>query len=33
MRKYKHIFFDLDRTIWDFEANAREAFQEIYTKH
>ena len=33
MRRYKHIFFDLDRTIWDFEANAREAFQEIYEHH
>lgn len=33
MRKYQHIFFDLDRTIWDFEANAKEAFQEIYVHH
>ena len=30
MRTYKHIFFDLDQTLWDFEANAREAFLEIF---
>ncbi|MCB2207561.1 MAG: YjjG family noncanonical pyrimidine nucleotidase [Bacteroidetes bacterium] len=29
---YKHIFFDLDRTLWDFEATAREAFHDIYTR-
>ena len=33
MRNYKYIFFDLDRTIWDFEANAKEAFQEIYVNY
>jgi putative hydrolase of the HAD superfamily len=32
MKKYKHIFFDLDRTLWDFEKNAREAYTEIYQK-
>ncbi|MDD2636364.1 MAG: YjjG family noncanonical pyrimidine nucleotidase [Bacteroidales bacterium] len=31
--KYKHIFFDLDRTIWDFDANSLETIQEIFTKH
>lgn len=31
MAKYKHIYFDLDRTLWDFEANARETFLEIYS--
>jgi len=30
MKKYKHIFFDLDRTLWDFEKNALEAYTEIY---
>lgn len=29
-RKYQHIFFDLDMTLWDFESNAREAYQDIY---
>lgn len=28
-KKYKHLFFDLDRTLWDFEANARAAFLDI----
>jgi putative hydrolase of the HAD superfamily len=28
--KYKHIFFDLDRTLWDFDANSREALHEIF---
>ena len=27
---YKHIFFDLDHTIWDFDKNAEEALQELY---
>ena len=26
----KHIFFDLDRTLWDFEANSRETLTELY---
>ena len=32
-RKYKHIYFDLDRTIWDFDKNALETFQDIYAKY
>lgn len=31
MRKYQHLFFDLDRTLWDFEANSVLALQEIFT--
>jgi len=31
-KNYKHIFFDLDMTLWDFETNAREAYEEIYQK-
>ncbi|HEY0272430.1 MAG TPA: HAD-IA family hydrolase, partial [Chitinophaga sp.] len=30
---YKHIFFDLDHTLWDFEANARETLLELYHTH
>lgn len=30
-RKYKHLFFDLDRTLWDFETNNLESFTELYT--
>jgi putative hydrolase of the HAD superfamily len=33
MKKYKHIYFDLDRTLWDFDSNAKETFQDIYEKH
>jgi putative hydrolase of the HAD superfamily len=28
--KYKHLFFDLDHTLWDFDANAEETLTEIY---
>jgi putative hydrolase of the HAD superfamily len=28
--KYRHLFFDLDHTLWDFDANAREALVDIY---
>lgn len=28
--KYKHLFFDLDHTIWDFDRNAEETLQELY---
>ncbi|MFD0793150.1 YjjG family noncanonical pyrimidine nucleotidase [Mucilaginibacter litoreus] len=27
---YKHIFFDLDHTIWDFDKNAEETLHELY---
>jgi len=29
----KHIFFDLDHTLWDFEANSDIAFETIFKKH
>ncbi len=28
--KYKHLFFDLDRTLWDFETNSVLALEEIF---
>ena len=31
--KYKHLFFDLDRTLWDFDAAAKVAFERIYEKY
>jgi putative hydrolase of the HAD superfamily len=31
--KYKHIFFDLDHTIWDFDKNAEETLHELYVIH
>ncbi len=33
MKHYKHIFFDLDRTLWDFDAAAEVAFERIYEKY
>ncbi|MCU4165946.1 YjjG family noncanonical pyrimidine nucleotidase [Carboxylicivirga caseinilyticus] len=29
-RKYKHLFFDLDHTLWDFEANSEETLLELF---
>ena len=29
----KHIFFDLDHTIWDFDRNAEETLNELYHTH
>ena len=29
--KYKHLFFDLDHTLWDFNANAKSTLTDIYT--
>lgn len=31
--KYKHIFFDLDRTLWDFEENSNETLLELCNKY
>ncbi|MEO6633665.1 MAG: YjjG family noncanonical pyrimidine nucleotidase [Mucilaginibacter sp.] len=33
IKKYHHIFLDLDHTIWDFDKNAEEALQELYVIH
>ncbi|MDB5155783.1 MAG: noncanonical pyrimidine nucleotidase, YjjG family [Mucilaginibacter sp.] len=33
IKKYTHIFFDLDHTIWDFDKNAEEALHELYVSH
>lgn len=30
MKQYKHLFFDLDHTLWDFNANARLALIELF---
>ncbi|MBC7826459.1 MAG: noncanonical pyrimidine nucleotidase, YjjG family [Chitinophagaceae bacterium] len=30
MGKYKHLFFDLDHTLWDFNSNARLTLEELY---
>ena len=31
--KYKHLFFDLDHTLWDFETNEQETLLELYHSH
>ncbi|MGV3530032.1 MAG: YjjG family noncanonical pyrimidine nucleotidase [Flavisolibacter sp.] len=28
--KYKHLFFDLDHTLWDFDANARQTLEQLH---
>jgi len=28
--KYQHLFFDLDHTLWDFDANARATLQQLH---
>ncbi|HEX4851086.1 MAG TPA: YjjG family noncanonical pyrimidine nucleotidase [Puia sp.] len=30
--KYRHLFFDLDHTLWDFDANSRETLRELHEK-
>src|SRR5664279_345673 len=29
-QKYRHLFFDLDHTLWDFDTNAKESLGELY---
>jgi putative hydrolase of the HAD superfamily len=33
MAKYSHLFFDLDRTLWDMERNARETLAELFERY
>ncbi len=32
-KTYRHLFFDLDRTLWDFDAAAEVAFERIYEQY
>ena len=32
MKQYKHLFFDLDHTLWDFDANSKATLQYLYGK-
>ena len=32
-KKYRHIFFDFDNTLWDFESNSKEALNEVFEKY
>lgn len=31
MRRYKHLFFDLDHTLWDYASNSGEALTEMFS--
>ncbi len=33
MKEIKHVFFDLDRTLWDFESNSEATLKELFTEH
>ena len=33
MARYTHLFFDLDDTLWDFQANAYEALMDVFNHH
>jgi putative hydrolase of the HAD superfamily len=33
MQKYKHLFFDLDHTLWDFDTNAKHALEDIFHQY
>ncbi|MDA3779792.1 MAG: YjjG family noncanonical pyrimidine nucleotidase [Bacteroidales bacterium] len=31
--QYRNIYFDLDRTLWDFESNSKDTFRDIFDKY
>lgn len=33
MKEIKHVFFDLDHTLWDFESNSNDSFKDIFATH
>ncbi|TAH24839.1 MAG: noncanonical pyrimidine nucleotidase, YjjG family [Cytophagales bacterium] len=33
MKNYKHIIFDLDHTLWDFDSNCKLALEQLYLKY
>lgn len=33
MKSYKYLFFDLDHTLWDYDANAGETLNELYLSY
>lgn len=32
-KKYKHIFFDLDHTLWDFDSNSKLTFKQLFKEY
>lgn len=33
MKQYKHLFFDLDHTLWDYEKSSAETLLSLYQRH
>lgn len=33
MKAYRHLFFDLDHTLWDFETNAHETLEQLFAEY
>lgn len=33
MKAYRHLFFDLDHTLWDFETNAHETLEQLFADY
>ncbi|SDZ12274.1 MULTISPECIES: YjjG family noncanonical pyrimidine nucleotidase [Rhodonellum] len=33
MKRYQHIFFDLDHTLWDYDRNVQESLTELHDVH
>ena len=33
MKRYRHLFFDLDHTLWDFRTNSRDTLRELFHEH
>lgn len=33
MQEIKHLFFDLDHTLWDFEANSKKTYEQIFKEN
>ncbi len=33
MKKYEHIFFDLDHTLWDFDMNSKHTLLQLYNEY
>jgi putative hydrolase of the HAD superfamily len=33
LKQYRHIFFDLDQTLWDFEKNSEEVLNELFARY
>lgn len=33
MKRYRHLFFDLDHTLWDFRTNSREVLAAMHHEH